>query len=97
MFQSSCNDILIPVCVITIQETHFTHNTNLSFYELPEYTLISDITCINNCGGIAIYIHNSFSFSRLHTEKLHSNSQVYDSLFIEIHHNQVMCTENHLN
>ena len=48
MFLSGCNDILIPVCVITTQETHFTHNTNLSFYEPPEYTLISDITCINN-------------------------------------------------
>ena len=34
-----------------------------------------------------MYVHNSFSLSRLHTENLHSNSQVYESLFIEIHHN----------
>ena len=77
---SSCNDTLSPVIVITIQETHFTHNTDLSFYELPEYTLVSDIARINSFGGVAIYIHNSFSFSRLHTEKLHSTSQVYDLL-----------------
>ena len=86
MFISSCNAILSPVSVITIQETHFTTNTDLSFYELPECTLISDITQIISFGGIAIYIHNSFSFSRLHTENLHSKSQVYESLFIEINH-----------
>ena len=79
-----CN---LPVSVITIQATHFTHNTDLPFYELPEYTLISDIARINSFGGVAIYIHNSFFFSRSHTENLHSNSQVYESIFIEIHHN----------
>ena len=87
IFISSCNDTLSHVSVITIQETHFTHNTDLSFYELPGYTLVSDIACINSFGGVAIYVHNSFSFSRLHTENLHSNSQVYECLFIEIHHN----------
>ena len=87
IFLSSCNDILSPVSVITIQETHFTHNTDLSFYELPEYTLVSDIARIDSFCGVAIYVHNSLSFSRLHTENLHSNSQVYESLFIEIHHN----------
>ena len=84
---SSCNDIQSPVSVITIQETHFTHNTDLSFYELPEYTLVSAIARINSFSGVAIYVHNSLSFSRLHTENLHLNSQVYDSLFIEINHN----------
>ena len=87
MFLSSCDDILSPVSVITIQETHFTHNTHLSFYELPEYTLISDIARINSFGGVVMYIYNSFSFPRLHTQNIHSNSQVYESLFIEIHHN----------
>ena len=87
IYLSSCNDILSAVSVITIQETHFTHNTDLSFYELPEYTFVSDIARINSFGGVAIYVHNSFSFSRLHTENLYSNSQVYESLFIEIQHN----------
>ena len=45
---SSCNDILSPISVITIQETHFTHNTDLTFYELPVYTLVSDIARINS-------------------------------------------------
>ena len=71
IFLSSCNDTLSPVSVITIQETHFTHNTDLSFYELPAYTLVSDIARINSFGGVANYVHNSFSFSRLHTENLH--------------------------
>ena len=84
IFLSNCNDIISPVSVITIQETHFTYNTDLSFYELHEYTLISDIARINSFGGVAIYIHNSFSLSRLHTENLHSSSQVYESLFIKI-------------
>ena len=67
IFISSCNDTLSPVSVITIQETHFTHNTDPSFYELPEYTLVSDIAPINSFGGVAIYMHNSFSLYRLHT------------------------------
>ena len=87
IFLSSCNDTLSPVSVITKQETHFTHNTDLPFYELPEYTLVSDIARINSFGGVEMYEHNLFSFSRLHTENLLSNSQVYESLFIEIHHN----------
>ena len=58
MLLSSFNDILSPVSVITIQETQFTHNTDLSFYELPHYTFISDISRINSFGGVAIYIHN---------------------------------------
>ena len=74
IFISSCNDTLGPVSVITKQETHFTHNTDLSFYELPEYTVVSDIARINSFGGVAIYVHYSFSFSRLHTENFHSNS-----------------------
>ena len=51
IFLSSCNDTLSPVSVITLQETHFTHNTDLSFYELPEYTLVSDIARINSFGA----------------------------------------------
>ena len=54
MCLSNCNDILSHVSVITIQEPHFTHNTDLSFYEQPEYTLISDIERINSFGGVAI-------------------------------------------
>ena len=34
MFLASYNDIPSPVSVITIQETHFTHNADPSFYEL---------------------------------------------------------------
>ena len=82
IFLSSCNYIPSPVSVITIQETHFTHNTDLSFSVLPQYTLISDIARITSFDSVAIYIHNSFSFSHLYTENIHS--QVYESLFIEI-------------
>ena len=56
-------------------------------YQSTHCTLISDTARINSFGGVAIYINNSFSFDRLHTENLHSNSQVYEILFIEIHHN----------
>ena len=42
---------------------------------------------INLFGGIAIYVHNSFSYSRLPNGILKQNSPVYESMFIEINHN----------
>ena len=52
IFLSTCNNQHNPISVITLQETHITATTDLSQFDIPEYTLISDITRINNSGGI---------------------------------------------
>ena len=50
MFISSCNYILIPISVITIQDIHFNHNTDLYFYELPEiHHKTGYVNCAPSC------------------------------------------------
>jgi len=87
IFLSSINGDDTPLSIITLQETHFTSDTEVNLYNIPDYTLISDMARINLFGGIAIYVHNSFSYSRLPNDILKQNSPVYESMFIEINHN----------
>ena len=72
MFRSRCNDILIPISVITIQDTHFTHNT--------EYTLVSGTALlISLLGWQFIYIHSTFL--------VYIQNTFIQKYLIEIHHN----------
>ena len=61
---------------------------DLYVFNLSDYTLISDPARINSFGGLATYVHTSFSFKRISIEELNQNSTVYDSMFIEIYRNQ---------
>ena len=51
---------------------------------MPDYTLVFDLARLNNFGGVALYVHNSFTFSRLPIDKYNQNSDVYESIYIEI-------------
>ena len=87
LFLADYNDHLLPISLITLQETHFSSNTDLQFFDLPDYTLISDNARINSFGGVAIYLHNSYSFTRFPNNQFNQNSCVHESMFIEIFHN----------
>ena len=63
-------------------------STDTILFNLSDYTLISDPACINSFGGLATYVHNSFSFKITSIEELNQNSTVYESMFIEIYRNQ---------
>ena len=41
----------------------------------------------DRCGGIAIYVHSSFSLKRLDPTQFMQNSTVYESMFLEIYNN----------
>ena len=73
-----------PISIITLQETHITSRTNITAFLLPDYTLVFDLARLNNFGGVALYVHNSFTFSRLPIDKYNHNSDVYESIYIEI-------------
>ncbi len=87
IFLAEYNNISQPISVITLQETHIHVNTDINQFNLPDYTMISDIARINDSGGVAIYVHNSFSFKRLPTDTYNQLSEVYESMIIEMYNN----------
>ena len=59
IFLAECNNNLLPLHVITLQETHINSNADVQYFELPGYTLVYDLARINSFGGVAIYVHDS--------------------------------------
>ena len=56
---------------------------------MPDYTLVFDLPArLHNFGGVALYVHNSFAFSRLPIDKYNQNSDVYECIYIEIFNNK---------
>ena len=53
-----------------------------SFHLLIHYSLVYIV--INTFGGVAIYVHDSFSFNKLDTVAFIQNSTVYESMYLEI-------------
>ena len=87
LFLAECNNDTPPLSVITLQETHFTSEIDVNYFQLPGYTMVNDFARLNKCGGIAIYVHSSFSLKRLDASKFLQNSTVYESMFLEIYNN----------
>ena len=84
-FLAECNNTMFPLHVITLQETHINSNSDILYFDLPGYTLVYDLARINTFGGVAIYVHDSFSFNRLDTVAFKQNSTVYESMYLEIY------------
>ena len=85
IFLADCNNISFPIHVITLQETHINSNADIQYFELPGYTLVYDLAKINSFGGVAIYVHDSFSFTRLDIDTFKQNSLVCESIYLEIY------------
>ena len=49
--------------------------------------MVNDFAHLNKCGGVAIYVHSSFSLKRLDTSDFMQNSTVYEAIFLEIYNN----------
>ena len=49
--------------------------------------MVNDFARLNKCGGVAIYVHSSFSLKRLDTSEFMQNSTVYEAIFLEIYNN----------
>ena len=89
IFLAECNNNFFPLHVITLQETHINSNADVQYFELPGYTLVYDLARINSFGGVAIYVHDSFSFTRLDIDKFKQDSSVYESMYLEIYNKDV--------
>ena len=64
----SDTDRLSQISCITLQGTCFDEHTDVAFYSIPGYTLISDAYRISSHCGVAIYL-NDFSYERKFTKQ----------------------------
>ena len=83
-------DVHSQITCITLQGTCFDEHTDLAFYSIPGYTLLSDAYRISSHCGVAIYLHNDFSYER---KFINNTSTVFESMSIEIWKNDAMCTK----
>lgn len=72
--------------VILLQETWLDHNSDLSLFQLPGYTLISQPFRITSHGGLAIYLRTEFQYENLDIED--NISDIWESQFIKVRINR---------
>ena len=75
----------MPVSVIILQETWADNETEMNYFNLPNYTMVYDDSRLSKHGGLITYIHDSFSFKRLSDFVYNQSSTVYESMFLKIH------------
>ena len=66
---------------ICLQETWLSKDSDLSFYQIEDYTLISKGHQCTKHGGLAIYLHKKYMYT---LKSLYTVSDVWEGLFIEI-------------
>ena len=65
LFLEGINNNSMPVSVITLQETWADNETEMNFFNLPNYSMVYDDSRLSKHGGLVTYIHNTFTFERL--------------------------------
>ena len=80
IFLACINNNVMPVSVITLQETWADNEIEMNYFNLPNYTMIYDNFRLSKHGGLITYIHDSFSFERLSYVVYNQNTTVYDSI-----------------
>ena len=81
LFLEGINNNSMPFSVITLQETWADNETDMNFFNLPNYTMVYEDSRLSKHGGLVTYIHNTFSFERLSSNNMYNqNSTVYESI-----------------
>ena len=73
-------DINSQIDCITLQGTCFNENTDLTFYNIPGYSLISNPCRLSTHCGVAIYLHEKFSYERKFVDIF---STVFENIYVE--------------
>jgi len=81
-------DIDAQITCITLQGTCFDEHTDLNMYSIPGYSLISEAYRISSHCGVAIYIHDDYSYERIFINNV---SNVFEHLTFEIWQNNITC------
>ena len=88
IFLAECNNNVRPISVIALQETHLTNDSDINFFQLPDYNFVYDLARLNTFGGVPFYVHKSFNFERLPTNEFNQTLLVYESMLLEIYGNE---------
>ena len=73
------------ISIICLQEIWGHENVDMSFYNLPNYSMVYENRRLSAHGGLLIYIHNHFSYIKLNLEnRITKTSNVFESLVIEV-------------
>ena len=83
LFLEGINNNSMPFSVITLQETWADNETDMIFFNLPNYTMVYEDSRLSKHDGLVTYIHNTFSFERLSYNIYNQNSTVYESMFLK--------------
>ena len=94
-----CTLYCILVICLNFGYGQYQPNALINFYFYYEEARINSFWCV------AIYVHDSFSFTRLDSDTFKQSSTVYESMFLEIYNNGeilissslVVFIEDHLN
>ena len=74
-----------PIHAVILQETHL-QNDSTACLAIDGYSLISQPAVINRSGGLAIYIHEHFTFEKV---ILDNTSDIFESHFVKINVNKI--------
>ena len=86
LFLEGINNNSMPFSVITLQETWADNETDMNFFNIPNYTMVYEDSRLSKHGGLVTYIHNTSSFERLSSDNMYNqNSTVYESMFLKIY------------
>ena len=73
------------ISIICLQETWGHEDVDMSFYNLPNYSMVHENRRLSAHGGLLIYIRNDFSYTKLNLEnRITETSNVFESLVIEV-------------
>ena len=66
---------------ICLQETRLTDNSDLTLFQIPGYTLISQCAICSSHAGLAIYVREHYKYKLL---SCYQHTNIWEGLFIEI-------------
>ena len=73
------------ISIICLQETWGHEDVDMSFYNLPNYSMVYENRRLSAHGGLLIYIRNDFSYTKLNLDnRITETSNVFESLVIEV-------------
>ena len=74
-----------PISVICIQESWGHEEMEMSYFSLPNYSMVYKNRRLSTHGGLILYIHDDFAFKELNNEiAISHESNLFESIFVEL-------------
>ena len=74
-----------PISVICIQESWGHEGMEMSYFSLPNYSMVFENKRLSTHGGLILYVHDDFEYRSLSNELIMApESKLFESIFVEI-------------